>query len=558
MDFDGNPEGGQFTPFSPLAAVGIMFLGGSSENLTVNYNWSGYLHWGPRKQGTLSDPFRPIGPWLAYPCGDANMYYALSRPGIDYDFMFTAIDHTSQGWLPPPSHVEEFVAWGSYLTTLSIGPFDLPPKQSINFTVAVVGGDNVHHDPTAFDRLFDPNHPEVFYNQLDFSELAANANWAKRVYDNPGVDTDGDGYYGEKRICNGDTTWYKGDGVPDFKADAPPPAPYTQILPQTGQLTIRFNGYYSETFVDPFTGVKDFEGYKVYCGLDERETSLSVLSSFDNENYNRYIWTSFSAGGRWVNSEDPFTLDSLRTFYADPEFLPLVWTKSAPYKHGTEHHYFTRMGFNQSSLTNPHGIRKVYPDATKPPDDPKLWSEDDLIYDYEKPVPKYYEYEYVCDNLLPTVPYFVSVTAFDFGFRGSSVPPQESNPLNNLQRAYAQTSVDDVESENLDVYVYPNPYRIDADYPGHGYENRRGDEIPDRSRRIHFANLPRVCTIHIFTLDGDRVRTIHHNYPDGGPEAMHDTWDLISRNVMTVESNLYYWVVESDTRTQIGKFAIIR
>ncbi|RLG43709.1 MAG: hypothetical protein DRN81_05990, partial [Thermoproteota archaeon] len=291
MDFDGNPVAGQFTPFSPLGAVGVMYLSGSSERLRVNYNWTGLHSWGPRKQGTLGDPLRSLGPWNAYPCGDVNTYYALSHLETDYDFMFTAIDHTSQGWLPPPSHIEEFLATGGYTTWLSLGPFDLPQKQSINFTIAIVGGDNVHHDPTAFERLFDPNHPEAFYNQLDFSELAANARWAKRVYDNPGVDTDGDGYYGEKRICNGDTTWYKGDGVPDFKADAPPPAPYTRIITQTGQLTIRFNGYYSETFVDPFTGVKDFEGYKVYCGLDERETSLSVLSSFDNENYNRYIWT---------------------------------------------------------------------------------------------------------------------------------------------------------------------------------------------------------------------------------------------------------------------------
>jgi hypothetical protein len=115
-----------------------------------------------------------------------------------------------------------------------------------------------------------------------------------------------------------------------------------------------------------------------------------------------------------------------------------------------------------------------------------------------------------------------------------------------------------VEAYNLDVYVYPNPYRVDAGYTEDGYENRKANVIADRARRIHFANLPNVCIISIYTPDGDLVRKLRHNYPEGGPEAMHETWDLINRNVQAVESGLYYWVVESDQRTQIGKLVIIK
>jgi hypothetical protein len=39
---------------------------------------------------------------------------------------------------------------------------------------------------------------------------------------------------------------------------------------------------------------------------------------------------------------------------------------------------------------------------------------------------------------------------------------------------------------------------------------------------------------------------------------MHDSWDFITRNTQDVVSGLYYYVVESAERTQIGKFAIIR
>jgi hypothetical protein len=59
-------------------------------------------------------------------------------------------------------------------------------------------------------------------------------------------------------------------------------------------------------------------------------------------------------------------------------------------------------------------------------------------------------------------------------------------------------------------------------------------------------------------LDGDLVGTINHNYPEGGPESMHDWWNLVSRSGLAVESGLYYWVVESTTRTQMGKFVILK
>ncbi|RKX22337.1 MAG: hypothetical protein DRP45_11475 [Candidatus Zixiibacteriota bacterium] len=543
-----------------------MFLGSPDNDVKVSFNWKtwgdGGRYWQPQRipygDQKLLDFRRcaPIGGWWK----DADFYQVMAnRWEVDYDQITTAVNKTSKGWLPPPINAEEIATGKQCFGLLSFGPFRLGPGMSLPFAIAVVGGEDVHHDPNAWEDLFDPYHPEWFYDQLDFSDLAENAKWARWVYDNPGVDTDGDEYFGEFYMCNGDTVWYEGDGIPDWRADVPPPAPEVIVIPEIGKLTIRWNGFYTENFVDPFSKQKDFEGYRVYCGLDDRKTSLSVLTSFDNENFNRFVYTVTSSGqSRWINSEPPFTLDSLRTMYGDPLFNPLEYPRAFPYEYDSVFYYFTAMDYNLSDLTDPRGIRKVYPEADDPGTDSALWSDDDITLEHGEPLPKFYEYEYVYGNLLPTVPYFVSVTAFDFGFAQGGIPSKESSVLNTLIECYAQTDADSVEAYDLDVYVYPNPYRIDADYPGHGYENRYGDEIPDRSRRIHFANLPKVCTIHIFTLDGDRVRTIRHNYPNGGPEASHDTWDMISRNVMTVESNLYYWVVESESRTQIGKFAIIR
>ncbi|MBN1212169.1 MAG: hypothetical protein JXA92_06280, partial [candidate division Zixibacteria bacterium] len=82
--------------------------------------------------------------------------------------------------------------------------------------------------------------------------------------------------------------------------------------------------------------------------------------------------------------------------------------------------------------------------------------------------------------------------------------------------------------------------------------------IPDRMRRLHFANLPARCTIRIYTLDGDLIREIEHDMNPADPTAMHEEWDMITRNTQRVVTGIYYWVVEEPNGdTQIGKFVII-
>jgi hypothetical protein len=258
----------------------------------------------------------------------------------------------------------------------------------------------------------------------------------------------------------------------------------------------------------------------------------------------------------WVLDEIPFALDSLTNLYG-PNFDPHNFTRISPLIANDTPYYFEAHGANASSLALPGGIRKVYPEATNPGTDSARWTPDDLTLEHGIPLPKYYEYEYVHENLLPTVPYYVSVTSMDFGSPASGLPALESSPVNSAIQEYPLTPSDTVAAKHLDVYVYPNPYRIDANYAGQGYENRLGNLPPDRARRIHFANLPAVCKISIFSLDGDLIRSWEHDYSPTDPQAMHDAWDLITRNTMLVVSGLYYWVVESEGRTQIGKFVII-
>jgi hypothetical protein len=163
-------------------------------------------------------------------------------------------------------------------------------------------------------------------------------------------------------------------------------------------------------------------------------------------------------------------------------------------------------------------------------------------------------------DLLPTVPYYVNVTAFDFGSPKAGITPFENDRSLGLKAAFPLGSRDDAEPGEGQVYVYPNPYRVDANYRDLGYEGRSEDDRWDeRVRSIWFANLPPKCTISIYTIDGDRVRSLRHDMDPADPMHKRHRWSLINRNQQIVQSGLYYWTVETDDgQIQMGKLVIIR
>ena len=574
IDNDGDPgESGYWDDHSARGAVGVRVVRTPSCSLKYSYNWwiTNYTDptrdFGPRRRGTADDPYRYFGSRLGTPAGDRNKYYVLSHEEFDYDLLFTAVDHTSEGWLPPPKNAESIASGFDARYLLSFGPFDISPGQKLPVSFAWVGGENFHVNPSDFEKLFkDRQNPWPYYRSFDFSDLAANSRWASWVYDNPGVDTDGDGYFGPERICCDsvtgicDTSYAAGDGVPDFSAAGPPPAPKLRVIPSEGKLIVRWNGFYSETTPDMFSKIIDFEGYRVHIGRDDRPASFSVVASYDREDYNRYRYAQ-SVGGRaeWVLEEIPFTVDSLRRMFGDPDFDPLFYTRERPFRFEGESYFFDAQDYNASSLSLTYGIHKVYPDAVNPGPDPSQWRPEDVTEEYGVPLPRFYEYEYVIDSLLPTVPYNVAVTSFDFGSPLVELLALETDPTNNTIAAYPQAMADTVEAYGLDVYVYPNPYRIDGHYRALGFEGRLEPDRPaDRVRAIHFANLPARCTISIYSLDGDLIKRIVHDKDPSDPQSSHDQWNLISHNFQAVVSGLYYYVVESEGRTQIGKLAIIK
>ena len=105
--------------------------------------------------------------------------------------------------------------------------------------------------------------------------------------------------------------------------------------------------------------------------------------------------------------------------------------------------------------------------------------------------------------------------------------------------------------------VYPNPYKIDANYVEMGYEDPDRSGFTQFDRRIWFSDLPGECTIRIFTLDGDLVRQIDYDPDVNSTGVIH--WDLISLNTQAVVSGIYLYTVDGvNGYHEIGKIAIIK
>jgi len=105
------------------------------------------------------------------------------------------------------------------------------------------------------------------------------------------------------------------------------------------------------------------------------------------------------------------------------------------------------------------------------------------------------------------------------------------------------------ETNVLDaVKVVPNPYISSSVLEAQPFLSGRGE------RFIRFTHLPADCKVNIFTINGDLVRTLHHESIEGGDLR----WDLRTKENLEVAFGLYVYVVDAPgIGKKIDKFAII-
>jgi hypothetical protein len=98
------------------------------------------------------------------------------------------------------------------------------------------------------------------------------------------------------------------------------------------------------------------------------------------------------------------------------------------------------------------------------------------------------------------------------------------------------------KQELSQIKVVPNPYIAHA-----VWENKEG------IRKIQFTHLPDVCTVRIYTLAGDLIRTIEHTNGSGTED-----WDMLNKDQMGIVPGVYFYHVDSKYGQKLGKFVVIK
>ncbi len=160
----------------------------------------------------------------------------------------------------------------------------------------------------------------------------------------------------------------------------------------------------------------------------------------------------------------------------------------------------------------------------------------DTPYDGD-PHPEAFPYNHV---------WFFAVDPYNTDYNNGDVYTIEGAPLNGADDEFV-FSVDGVDpataGNNLDkIRVYPDPYLA-----------HHSQEYGEYERELNFINLPDECTVRIYTLAGDLVKTANH-FGNGGTY----TWNMLSDAGLSIASGIYLYHIESKYGDRTGRFAVIK
>jgi hypothetical protein len=102
------------------------------------------------------------------------------------------------------------------------------------------------------------------------------------------------------------------------------------------------------------------------------------------------------------------------------------------------------------------------------------------------------------------------------------------------------------------IYVVPNPYVAVS-------QIEPTNKLPGQTRgerRIYFEHLPQLCTIRIFTLNGDLVQVLNH---DVGVDNAREYWNLLDRDGFSIAYGIYVAHIDAPgIGEKMLKFAVIK
>ncbi|MCX6137737.1 MAG: hypothetical protein NTV54_09615 [Ignavibacteriales bacterium] len=158
-------------------------------------------------------------------------------------------------------------------------------------------------------------------------------------------------------------------------------------------------------------------------------------------------------------------------------------------------------------------------------------------------------YTYIDSSVSIGKGYYYALTAYNTGRASwtgvttlTNVGPMETSIFaNRTATPFVATLPPSPSVDN--VLVVPNPFVIGA-----------GFAQPGSGDKIQFVNIPNPCTIRIYTVRGDLVKTL----PVGADVGSIVSWDQVTDFGQFVKSGIYIYHLESPFGTKTGKLAIVR
>lgn len=182
---------------------------------------------------------------------------------------------------------------------ITAGPFkNLAAGDSVNVVFAIIAAKKFGTDPASLDT------------EEQKLNLFTSAEWALRAY------------YGEDRNRNGildEGEDLDGDGkITRYILPTPPINPRVKVIPESQRATIYWDRRAEES-IDPITGEKDFEGYRLYrtnAGYDltqiqDLQSALIKMAEFDSIGND----IGFNTGFSFVEMIEPVTFPGDTTQY---------------------------------------------------------------------------------------------------------------------------------------------------------------------------------------------------------------------------------------------------
>ena len=117
---------------------------------------------------------------------------------------------------------------------------------------------------------------------------------------------------------------------------------------------------------------------------------------------------------------------------------------------------------------------------------------------------------------------------------------------------YAPRVDETLAEEDMEkIKVVPNPYFAASAFEGQNtFSSGRGP------REIQFRYLPSECTVRIYSISGDLVKTIYHSSP---LESGTGRWDLLTEDNLSAAYGVYVYHIDAPNIGQkIGKLAIVK